>query len=86
MKRKNLAFRKLYFAYRSLSYNPENDLLYLEESAMPYINDLLESVASNGYLEDFEYYKGRYNSDHDIRQSFSYWQRKERDKRMGSQI
>ena len=54
--------RKFWFAYGSLNYNPENDLLYLDVSLPDDVSDLELRAKEDGFLEPHETYKAYYNS------------------------
>lgn len=79
MKRKNPAFRKVFYALSSVNYKPDNDLLYLEAFAEPDWYDLELSIGKHGYLEPHETYRAFYRSSKDMKYSVDYYERKERD-------
>lgn len=79
MKKKNPAFRKVFYAACSENYNPYNDLLYLEAFEAPDWYDLQLSIEKNGYLDLHEMYRAHYRLATDIAYNITYWDRRERD-------
>lgn len=71
--------RKFWFAYGSLNYNPENDLLYLDVSLPDDVSDLELRAKEDGFLEPQETYRAHYRSISDMPVVVRYQEAKARD-------
>lgn len=79
MRKKNPAFRKIYYALSSVNYKPDNDLLYLEAFAEPDWYDLQLSIEKHGFIDTHETYRAYYRGNTDVCKNLIYAEKKQRD-------